>query len=757
MRGAHHTVRWTPGGLFLRTLRPLSLLCAWLAASPAGAIELVCPQLGADAVSAAPETPDRHLVLTADQAEITQEGLSTLEGTVRLAQGENRIEAQALSFDRQTQRVKLSAESVFRNEDFLIRSREAEFDLANETGTFKQTEFTLVPRSARGAAERIDLSRTGTVNIQDVYYTTCAPGSKAWFLEASEIELDRNEGLGVAKHARLRFGYVPILYAPWFQFPIDDRRRTGLLFPTLGDSDNTGLDVRQPLYLNLAPNYDATLTPRYMSDRGTQLGTETRYLLPQHTGRANFEYLDKDQRTDERRSYFDFGHEGLLNRRLAVEARYREVSDSQYFEDLGSQMDAAAITHLPRSAQLTYAAPAAYTVMARVTDFQTVSTTALVPTLEPYRRVPEIRIDAITRKAKWDTRVGVAGQYVRFERTRPPEGQRLDLNPYVRFHHDHSAWYAASQVDLRYTSYAVTDPVAPQAEHPSRTLPQYSVEGGLRFERITTSGELQTLEPKIYYLYVPYREQSQMPLFDTGEPEFDFVQLLARNRFSGEDRLSDANHVATTVTTRVLDPADGEQRLTASLGQIYRFVAPQVGNNERLALAAFGIDPPPDSGGTDLIGEVGYRFFGGFSATTTAQWSQDRNEFVRGGAALRYRDARRQAGLVYRYREQLPLTTPLTSLEQYDLSARSPVFGAVSAIGRWRFSSTDHRSLETLGGLEFETCCWAVRGAWRRYQFGFDEVAVEPEYTTGVYLQLELKGLTRIGAGFQSLLPRAEE
>jgi LPS-assembly protein len=743
MRGAHHTVRWNPGRISLRTLRPLSLLCAWLAAAPAHALELVCPQLGA--ADAGPASTDERLVLTADQAEITEEGLSTLEGTVRLVQGSNRIEAQALSFDRQTQRVKLSAESVFRNEDLMIHSREAEFDLANETGTFRDTEFTLFPRSARGAAARVDLSRAGTVDIEDAYYTTCAPGSNAWFLEASEIELDRNEGLGVARHARLRFGYVPILYAPWFQFPIDDRRRTGLLFPTIGDSDNAGFDVRQPLYLNLAPNYDATLTPRYMSERGTQLGTEARYLFRQHTGTAQFEYLDEDQRTDERRSFFDYDHQGLINRRLAVAARYAEVSDSQYFEDLGTRLDAAAVTHLPRSVQLTYTAPAAYTMMARVTDYETVSATALAATQEPYRRLPEVRLDAITRKAKFDTRAGLVGQYANFQRELAPEGQRLDLNPFVRFHHDHSAWYAASQVDLRYTRYVVKNPDA----EPTRTLPQYSVEGGLRFERITSAGQLQTLEPRLYYLYVPFREQSHLPLFDTGEPDFDFVQLFARNRFSGEDRLSDANHLALAFTSRLIDPDDGDQRFTGSLGQIFRFEAPQV------QVPGFSA---PDSGGTDLIGELGYRLFSGFTATTTAQWSQDRNELVRGGAALRYADGRRQAGLVYRYREHLPLTgtslagSGLEQLEQFDLSARSPVFGAVSAVGRWRYSRVDDRTLDSLGGLEYETCCWAVRGAWRRYQFN-----TQLEYTTGIYLQLELKGLTRIGAGFQSLLPRAED
>ncbi|HUR42157.1 MAG TPA: LPS-assembly protein LptD [Verrucomicrobiae bacterium] len=729
------------------------LQCVLLPA-PAFALEMVCPQLGAEEALNLPEPADGRLRITANQAELTQDGLSTLAGTVRLVQGGSLIEAEGLSFDQTTRQVRLGGESLFRNRDLVIRSRQAEFDLANETGTFRGAEFTLIDRAARGAAQTVRLAKAGTVDIEDVYYTTCAPGSRAWFLEASDIELDRNEGLGRARHARLRFGYVPILYAPWFQFPIDDRRRTGFLFPTVGDSDNTGLDLRIPFYVNLAPNYDLQLTPRYMSERGTQVGSEGRYLSGHNTGQLAYEYLDEDSQTDERRSYFSFGHQGLLNRRLALAAKFGEVSDTRYFEDLGAQLEAASITHLERSAQLTYTAPAAYTILARITDYQTVSETALLdpltgavnPDLEPYQRLPEVRIDAITRKARLGSRLGITGQYVNFIREAPPEGQRIDVNPFLRFASDQNAWYAASQLDVRHTRYVVTDPAVGQLPDPTRTLPELSIEGGLRFERMTSAGNLQTLEPRAYYLYVPYRDQSVLPQFDSGEPDFDFVQLFERNRYSGIDRISDANHLAVAFTSRLLDPVAGVQWLSGSLGQIYRF------QPTRVALEnCVGPGCTVDTGGTDYIGEVDWQLPIDLLVRATAQWSQDRNEFVRGSAALRYHDDPLRLDLVYRYREVLPQTD--TALEQFDTSAATPLWGPVSAIARWRYSRAENRTLEGLGGLEYETCCWAVRGAYRRYQFGYDELADQPEYTTGVYFQLELKGLTRIGAGFQALLP----
>jgi LPS-assembly protein len=721
----------------LNSLRVAALLATLLAPGAAPAIELFCPQLPEGEAAELPVAEDGKLVLTADQAELTQEGLSTLAGTVKLVKGGSQLEAQALSYDRQTQQVKLSAESVFRNRDLVVRSQSAELDLANETGTFHGTEFTLVNRGARGAADSIRLAKDGTVDVADVYYTTCPPGSKAWFIEASDIELDREEGLGRAKHARLRFGYVPILYMPWFQFPIDDRRRTGVLFPTIGDSDTLGFDARLPVYLNLAPNYDMQVTPRYMARRGTQIGTETRWLLPRNTGHATYEHLDNDEVTGERRSYFSFSHQGLVNRRLAAEVKYGDASDARYFEDFAGRLEAASITHLERTAQLTYTAPTAYSLMARVTDLQTVSATALAdPTLLPYQRLPELRLDAITRQSRFGTRLGLTGQYVNFVREEPPEGQRVDFNPYLRFFVDRSAWYAASQLDFRHTRYAVTDPNTTL----TRNLPQFSVEGGLRFERLTTGGDLQTLEPRLYYLNVPFRDQENLPQFDSGEPDFDFVQLFERNRFSGTDRISDANHLALALTSRLLQPQDGTQRLSASVGQIYRF------EETGVALDDCTENCTADRGGTDFIGEVDYALLDSLRFTTTGQWSQDRNQIIRGSAAVRYRSDRRRADLAYRFREVLPLTD--APLEQIDLSASTPVYGPLSLLGRWRFSREDDRTLEALGGLEYQTCCWALRTAYRRYQFNTDQ-----DYTTGIYVQLELKGLTRIGAGFESLLP----
>jgi LPS-assembly protein len=722
---------------FAPALRLAGLACLALtgaAAAQADADEASCAQIS-DQYPEPPPALDDRVILTADKVFLEKNGLSSLAGTVKLVQNGKEFTAEALDYDDAARRVSVNAESLFRNKELIISSQRAEFSLNDETGSFFDTDFTVPARAARGSSSKITLAKAGTAELDDVRYTTCAPGSEAWFLEAGRIDLDYDEGLGTARNARLRFFHVPIFYAPWFRFPIDNRRRTGLLFPTVGDSATTGLDLRQPIYFNLAPNYDATLTPRYMSRRGIQLASEARYLMERAEGAAGYEWLGNDDVTNTRRDYVHFEHLGLFNKRLGVDARFAEASDSKYFEDLGGKLDISSITHLERSARLTYQAPASYTVQALVQDYQTISSN-LPAEDDPYRRLPQIRLDALTRNSFYDTRAGLAAEYVNFVRKNSVQGQRLDLDPYLRVERDRLGWFARSQLDLRYTGYALHETAPGQSNNAERALPQFSLEGGLRFERIAADGELQTLEPRAMYLYVPYDNQDDLPVFDSGEPDFDFTQLFARNRFSGEDRISDANHIAIAATGRQADPSTGVTKVAVSIGQLYRLTRPRV----QLPATA----DVPDKGATDFIGAIDYRISDDWSAGAASQWSPENSEFTRASLALHYLTQTRRLDLAYRFRRDL--------LEQADVTASTPLWRGLRLAGRWRYSLRERQSLDTMAGVEYETCCWAVRTSYRRYIAN-----TSGEYNNGVYLQLELKGLTRIGSGFPGLLPVEQE
>jgi LPS-assembly protein len=713
-------------------LRPyvLPLLAACLFATPSlRAAEASCVQIS-DSLPQIEPSDDPRLVLDADRVDLDVEGRSELQGSVRLRYGDREFSTERLGYDERTRSVDVPASSTFRSRELTIRSDSAQFDLDGQTGRFDGTEFVLPGRSARGDSDSIRVEADGTARLDGARYTTCAPRSDAWYLEAGAIKLDHEEGLGTARHARLRFFGVPILYAPWFQFPIDDRRRTGLLFPTIGESDRTGFDIRQPVYFNLAPNYDATITPRYMSERGVQLDTEGRYLLRRAEGRVGYEVLQDREFNDETRSYTELEHRGLLARQLGVDVRYAEVSDPAYFEDLGGSIDLSSITHLERSARFTYNAPTAYTVQALFQDYQTIASNVEAVD-DPYRRLPQLRIDAITRNAVWDTRLGMSGEYVNFVRSNSVEGQRLDLHPFLRMEKDRVAWFAKSQLDFRYTTYELTGTAEGQKSQVDRALPQFSAEYGLRFERFTRSGALQTLEPRLFYLYVPFEDQSDVPVFDGGQPDFDFTQLFARNRFSGEDRIADANQFAGAVTMRQLDPDSGVVRASASVGQLFRFKRPRV---------VLPGEPLPSRGATDFIAAVDYLLLDDWTLRLDTQWSPESADFTRTSAAVRYRRERRYLEVAYRFREDL--------LEQADVTASAPLYGGFSAIGRWRYSVRDGNSLDTIASLQYETCCWALRTSYRRYV-----ADTQGRFNAGVYLQLELKGLARIGSGLTNLFP----
>jgi LPS-assembly protein len=680
---------------------------------------------------------DRKVFVDADSATMTKDGLSQLMGSVKVRQGDKEFTGENLDYDDSQQLITVDTESVFSNPNLIIKSQTSSFNLSDNSGVFSKADYVLPVRGARGTSDQINVATSGHAQLKNTAYTTCPPDSNAWYIEASDIKLDQDEGLGTARNARLRFGGVPVLYMPWFQFPINDDRRTGLLFPTVGDTSKTGFDARWPVYLNLADNYDATITPRIMTKRGLQIGTSARYLLENGEGSASYDYLDDDKVYGASRSLTRFDHANLFSKNLGLEATYAEVSDPQYFEDLGGTFASSSITYLERSARLSYQAPASYRVTALVQTFQTIDN-GLATIDKPYKRLPQLRFDALTRNAFLDTRAGLNAEYVNFVRDEDSvEGQRVDFQPYLRFQRDLNAWYLTSQVDWHYTGYRLsgTDQslLTNQPDTPSRSIPIASAETGLRFDRITSDGSIQTLEPRLFALYVPYQNQDRLPIFDTGEPDFDFTQLFARNRFFGEDRISDAENVTAAVTTRVIDPDSGDTRWSASFGQLYRFEA------SRVELP--GLDAP-DSGATDFIGEVTYNFLKNWSAAATGQWSPDRSELERSNVALRYRNSPTGSRFDIAYRDRHGL------LEQTDVSFDLPVSDAWRIGARSRYSLRDDKTLETFMGASYETCCWAISAAYRRYIASSDG-----DLNSGIYFQLELKGLSRIGTGFASLLP----
>ncbi len=683
-----------------------------------------------------PVIADPNLVLDADQVAATQSGLSRLTGSVHLSQDGRAFAAQTVDYDGPNKHISINSESLFRDPRLVIKSEHAEFDLDQRTGEFQGTHFTLISADGRGTADRIFVTGEHTAELDHATYTSCALGSEAWLLSARKLKLNEDTGMGDAHDAVLRFQHVPILYLPYLQYPIDNERHSGVLAPIFGESNQRGFDLRQPIYLNLAPNYDATITPRYMSDRGAQLGLDSRYLFAHQEGSLHGEYMPYDDEARRERDYIDFSHEGRLSNRFAVEGHYAHVSDPNYFSDLGARFDLSSTPYLARGATLTYQAPTAYSVELLVQDYQPI-TTLLTDDQNPYTRLPQIRLNALTPSDWYGTRAGLNGEFTNFVRdSSSVQGLRLIGQPYLRWDKDRNAWFASAQADLNYTAYSLTGTPTGAPNEPRRTLPLFSTDGGLRFERETPGGLLQILEPHVQYLVVPYRNQDALPLFDSGQPDFDFPQLFALNRYSGSDRIADANQLTSALTTRFINPDSGVVRLTASFGEVYYFRGPRV---DIPGIAT------PSAGSSDYIGELNYQISRRWSTDSALEVAPQFDRIERGALALRYRqpDAGLQGqrlDLAYRYRSGL--------LEETDASFSTPIIDRWRVASQLKYSVRQSKALDSFVGLEYETCCWAMRTTYRRYLSN-----VNGTFSNGVYFQLELKGLTRLGNGFDALLP----
>ncbi|MDB5985093.1 MAG: lptD [Nevskia sp.] len=683
-----------------------------------------------------PVIADPNLVLDANHFEAIEGGLSRLTGAVHLSQDGRAFAADSVDYDGPHKHISINSESLFRDPRLVIKSEHAEFDMDARTGEFFDTHFTLIPVDGRGTADRIFITGSNTAELDHATYTSCALGNEAWLMSARKLKLDGDSGMGDAHDAVLRFQHVPILYLPYLQYPIDNQRHTGMLAPVFGESSQRGIDIKVPIYLNLAPNYDATLTPRYMSERGAQIGADARYLFAHQEGSFHGEYMPHDDKRGGERDYVEFSHEGRLSERLGVEAHYGDVSDLDYFSDLGARFDLSSTPYLARGATLTYQAPTAYSIVALVQDYQPV-TTQLNGIDEPYTRLPQIRLDALTPGSWYGTRAGFNGEFTNFVRdANSVDGLRLIGQPYLRWDTDHNAWFASAQGDLNYTAYSLTHVPDGTPSQPRRTLPIFSADGGLRFERETASGTLQILEPHIQYLVVPYRNQDQLPLFDSGQPDFDFPQLFALNRYSGSDRIADANQLTSALTTRFIDPQTGLVRVTASFGEVYYFRPPRV--------ELPGVDLP-SSGASDYIAELTYQINRRWSTDAALEVAPQFDRISRSAIALRYRQPDmglqgQRIDIAYRYRQGL--------LEQTDVSFSTPIVNSWRIASQFKYSLRENKSLDSFVGLEYETCCWALRSTYRRYLSSSNGT-----FSNGVYFQLELKGLTRLGNGFDALLP----
>ena len=614
------------------------------------------------------------------------------------------------------------------------------YNLLDDTGNFQSPEFVLQrERPARGSAERLEFIGKSKYRLFGARFTTCKPGQDDWFLEAREIDLDYEADEGRADHPRLRFFDQTLFAFPHAAFPLENRRRSGLLTPYYSQTSQRGLEFGIPYYWNIAPERDATFTPVWMARRGFQLKSDLRYMQPQHVGELRYEYLPDDPVFGRTRTGLSWSHTQNFAPGLMGQIDYNKVSDERYFVDLASQVKQVSTGNLPQDMFVVkngVVRSGSYFAQARLEKFQTLQD-PLAPILPPYWRLPQLN-----GSANYNDIIGLfdsvlPGEYVRFQHPTLVEGSRATFSPTLTMPRISPGWYVTPKAGVRYVSYDLERAPTAVSTNPYVAIPWFSVDSGLVFERPTRwFGEAytQTLEPRLFYVRVPYHNQDNIPLFDTALADFNYPQLFTENRFVGGDRFGDANQATLAFTTRFLQ-ADGQEGFRATLGQRFYF------EEERVALAPGSTLRLASE--SDVLASVGGRASQALSYDVTTQYNPYKSRAERYGVALRYApEVAKVLNFSYRFQRDI--------LRQIDLSGQWPVAQGWYAVGRYNYSFLDRRLLEGLAGAEYNAGCWIFRFVVQRLQAAADVT------NTAIIFQLEFTGVGQVGTADATQLLRRD-
>jgi LPS-assembly protein len=678
----------------------------------------------------------------ADRIEGVQEKFVEASGDVELRTRRETVRADWLRYDIVADEIWGKGDVMLRRGIDWITGPETRYKRDTQTGFFREPHFYVGENGARGSAAELRFAGPDHYDVTDARYTTCSAPREDWYIRMGELEVDQSRMVGTGRNATLYFLGTPIGYSPWFEFPLSGQRKSGILMPTLGSSGSRGFEVAVPYYLNLAPDYDATITPRLMTKRGLQVAAQFRYLREDAAGEMTGEYLHNDRETGTNRYALSWKHNHTIGAvpGLAGYWNLNKVSDDTYFSDLSDRVAFTSQTSLPREGGLVWSR-GPVSLLLRAQAFQTLNDPTTAPATPPYYRLPQFVVTvADTQWAGFD--FGLTADYTRFKQSALPEGDRIYAYPTMQWSRRGSAWFFTARAGVHARHYAL-DPNSSTGSSLDVTLPITSVDAGLIFERDGSAfGQrfVQTLEPRVFYTWIPYRDQSAIPNFDSALDDFNFGQLFTENRYLGNDRIGDANQLTLAVTSRFLEPGSGVERLRLSVGQRLYF------SDQLVTLT----ETPRSASSSDILLGAEGRLSDTWALVGLAQVNLDTANTERLNLGARYTPG---SGKVFNasYRYTRDLADPAggtSSLKQFDLSTQWPLGDNWSLLGRWNYSMVDGKTLEAVAGVEYNGSCWAVRLVGQRL------TTTTQTASTSVYAQLELNGLARFGTSPLELLRR---
>ncbi|QAU24081.1 LPS-assembly protein LptD [Dyella sp. M7H15-1] len=753
-----------PLGTFVCPPRPDNFaLCR-----PNGLLEFYDPFLSKD--SSLRDTAKTYV--WSDHVESPDQVIYHLTGHVKTIRADQELHTDIADYNSDTTDYDARGNVHYQEATHLLSADHIVGNTSNSTGVATgNVRFQILDSHGNGTAVRGEMLDANRNRYSVATYSTCDIGRHIWEIRAKKIDTDENTNRGVARDATMNVFGLPLFYTPYMSFPLSNDRASGFLYPYYEHTGYAGYQFRIPYYFNLAPNYDATLTPRYYTLRGAMLSGQARYLFPKTKGEFDFEFLPNDLYNDQKitptsintqgqqRYLYKFSNTTNVGGPWAVVTSINRASDQNYLHDFGDDLFTIS-TSLLYSSMYLYGSGNWWSASFGGDIYQNVDP-AEPNSVEPYKRLPRATFNMDIPFARWYD-VGLTSEAVSFHKFNMVEGSRIDLNPYVDADFQGAAWFIRPKLAYRYTAYSLdagyqnynaysplsAGTASPFTQsNPSRSLPIISLDQGLIFERSTSMFDThytQTLEPRLYYLYVPYRNQNNLPLFDTSLMAFDDWMLFAPNQFSGADRQMNANNLTAAVTSRLLDDG-GVERLSATFGQI-RYFTPQLVQVPGTAATHWS--------GSDYVAELSSQLNDQWTMSTEYLWNPNTRKTELGTFTVQRRlgfDG--VLNFSYRFRQNL--------LEQYDISAVYPLTDRWRLIGDWTYSTMDKRTVEAVAGVQYEGCCVKVSVVARHYVTGYDGVIatlppgqIRPGSNTAVMFELEFKGIGAFSGQTDSVLRR---
>ncbi|MGB6976590.1 MAG: LPS-assembly protein LptD [Gammaproteobacteria bacterium] len=740
---------------------------------------------------------EQATTITANQSSyFSQTGISILKGNVTVTQPGREITADIAHLHRNQQTGQLETIDLEGNVHFfeagkVVVAKQAHIDLAKKEMTLGDVIYRLAREvkgevlDAWGTSSQAHRESSGVLKLKEATYSTCPPTQRMWQVEAGRLNLDKHEGWGTAINSRLKVFGVPVAYFPYFTFPLDNRRKTGFLFPTYGYSNKSGVDLSFPYYLNLAPNYDATITPHVYGNRGLQYNLLYRYLTHRSSGDFNFSFLPSDrlfrefqangpqmlqdvpggnvylsqlERDSDNRGFFSFTDSTIFNPHWSTNADLNYATDDYYFQDFGSTANMTTTDQLLNRGTLQYQNEN-WRFLGRLQAFQTLHpyTDQLVE--DQYSRVPELNLSGDFPGEPGSLDYHLDTQAVRFDRRRDfftgepiVTGSRFNFQPSVRWPLEKYDGYIIPQLQLDATYYSLQNqlPFSPNTPNSiNREIPIFDIDSGLFFDRdwhLWNHAVTQTLEPRVYYLYVPIVNQTNIPEFDTTLPALTVAQLFRPNRFVGIDRIGDANQVSLGLTSRLLDDYTNEEKAHVSVAEAFYLNQQHVFDNSEPV-----INPHVHDNNSPLVGELSYNLTEKLNITSDAAWDPNRNQINNGDLDLNFLPSSKTIfNIGYNFLrggDVIKLNDPSSSqnnLNRFNIAAAIPLTERWSAVGNWNYNISHSYPQSYFYGLEYQSCCWAIRAIASRIITATNPLG-NPQFENNYYVQLQLKGLGNVG------------